>query len=143
MMTHTGLKIFVNGTFDVLHCGHLELLNYAASLGDYLVVALDSDERVKQLKGSTRPVNSITTRKAIMSNLKAVSGTVSFGSDDELREVIKRYSPDIMVVGSDWRDKPIIGSEYAGRLEFYERKNPVSTTSTLKSYIDKLSENNL
>ena len=142
-MTNTGLKIFVNGTFDVLHCGHLELLNYAASLGDYLVVALDSDERVKQLKGSTRPVNSITTRKAIMSNLKAVSGTVSFGSDDELREVIKRYAPDIMVVGSDWRDKPIIGSEYAGRLEFYERKNPVSTTSTLKSYTDKLSENKL
>ena len=142
-MTSTGLKIFVNGTFDVLHCGHLDLLNYAASLGDYLVVALDSDERVKQLKGPTRPVNNIETRRAIMNNLKAVTSTASFNSDEELCAIIAQYSPDIMVVGSDWRDKPIIGSEYAGRLEFYERRNPVSTTSTLKSYTDKLSENEL
>ena len=65
-------KIFVNGTFDVLHAGHLALLNYAKSLGDYLVVGIDTDERVKEKKGPTRPVNSVEDRTLMLINLKAV-----------------------------------------------------------------------
>jgi D-beta-D-heptose 7-phosphate kinase/D-beta-D-heptose 1-phosphate adenosyltransferase len=55
-------KVFVNGTFDLLHCGHLALLNCARSLGDHLLVAIDEDERVKRLKGASRPINSVYER---------------------------------------------------------------------------------
>jgi len=65
-------KIFVNGTFDVLHRGHLLLLNYAKSLGDILYVAIDTDERVREKKGSSRPVNSLQERIFMLQNLKAV-----------------------------------------------------------------------
>lgn len=136
-------RIFVNGTFDVLHCGHLDLLNYAASLGDCLLVALDSDERVSKLKGPTRPINNTSTRLAVISNLKAVSEVKSFSSDEELSDIIKQYSPDIMVVGSDWKGKRVVGSEYVGKLEFYERTNPASTTGILENYMKRISENKL
>lgn len=134
-------KVFVNGTFDLLHCGHIELLNYAKSLGDYLLVALDSDARVKELKGPTRPVNSLSTRTCIIGNLKPVDDVMSFDSSEELETIIRGYSPDIMIVGSDWRDKPIVGSQYAKALKFYERTNPASSTDTLNQYLKRISEN--
>ena len=131
-------KIFVNGTFDVLHLGHLELLNYAKSLGDYLLVALDTDSRIKQKKGYARPINDLTTRMAIMNNLKAVDEVSSFATDSELSSIIKSYAPDIMIVGSDWKDKPIIGSQYAEELVFFDRVSNFSTTNTIDSYVNKL-----
>ena len=66
------MKVFVNGTFDILHMGHLDLLNYAKSLGTHLLVAVDSDNRVTEKKGSDRPFNKIDNRVALLQNLKAV-----------------------------------------------------------------------
>jgi rfaE bifunctional protein nucleotidyltransferase chain/domain len=132
------MKIFVNGTFDILHSGHIGLLNYAKSLGDVLFVAIDSDIRVKEKKGIDRPINTQTTRKLILENLKAVDRVDIFNNDIELTNIIKKYSPDIMIVGSDWRCKPVIGSEYARELVFYERTNGESTTKTLQNFILKL-----
>jgi rfaE bifunctional protein nucleotidyltransferase chain/domain len=131
-------KIFVNGTFDILHSGHIGLLNYAKSLGDILLVAIDSDERVAEKKGLDRPINNQTTRKLILENLKAVDGVEIFGSDIELTNIIKKYSPDIMIVGSDWRGKTVIGSEYAKELIFYERTSDESTTKTLNNFISRV-----
>jgi D-beta-D-heptose 7-phosphate kinase/D-beta-D-heptose 1-phosphate adenosyltransferase len=132
------MKIFVNGTFDLLHIGHIELLNYAKSLGSTLLVAIDSDARVHEKKGVTRPINKENTRKLILENLKAVDYVRIFSSDEELVVIIKEYSPDIMIVGSDWRGKNVIGSEYAKELIFYERTNGESTTKTLQNFILKL-----
>ena len=74
-------KIFVNGSFDVLHTGHLQLLNWARSLGDYLLVAIDSDRRISEKKGHCRPFNDETNRYTLMSNLKPVDQVKIFDSD--------------------------------------------------------------
>ena len=130
-------SVFVNGTFDVLHLGHLELLNYAKSLGDKLFVAIDSDERVKQLKGPSRPIHTAYQRKVMLLNLKAVDEVEIFNSDEELEMWIKQVKPSIMVVGSDWRNKTVIGSQHARRLEFFERINEYSSTKTISDIINR------
>jgi rfaE bifunctional protein nucleotidyltransferase chain/domain len=130
-------SVFVNGTFDILHLGHLALLNYAKSLGDKLFVAIDSDERIKQLKGPTRPIYNVFQRKTMLLNLKAVDEVEVFSSDEELEMWIKQIKPSIMVVGSDWQNKNVIGSQYAKRLEFFERINDYSSTKTIQDIINR------
>lgn len=130
-------KIFVNGTFDVLHRGHLELLNYAKSLGDILYVAIDTDERVREKKGSSRPVNSLEERAYMLQNLKAVDIVLSFASDCQLEGIVKIIKPDIMLVGSDWKDKSVIGSQYAKELKFFDRIDGYSSTKIIQGIINR------
>lgn len=129
--------IFVNGTFDVLHPGHLFLFEYAKSLGDHLVVAIDSDERVKEKKGPTRPINCLWERAFMLANLYTIDEVRTFNSDKELEELVEYYKPDIMVVGSDWKDKPVIGSQHAKELKFFDRINEYSSTKSIQSIIDR------
>jgi len=129
--------IFVNGTFDILHPGHVQLLNYAKSLGDTLTVGIDSDRRVSEKKGPTRPVNNVGDRAYMLQNLKAVDYIVIFDSDEELERCIKTVKPDIMVVGSDWKDKSVIGGMYAAELKFFDRIEEYATTKTIESIIDR------
>jgi rfaE bifunctional protein nucleotidyltransferase chain/domain len=128
------VRIFVNGSFDLLHTGHLDLLYYAKSLGDHLHVAIDSDERIRSLKGLDRPVNPVYIRKAIMRSLKPVNSVSIFNSDEELINTLKMLSPDIMVKGSDWRGKVVIGEEYCGKVVFYDRTNGESTTKLIEDF---------
>ena len=130
-------KVFVNGTFDLIHPGHLALLKFAKNLGNYLLVAIDSDERVKQLKGQSRPINNLNTRLAIIGELKPVDNVLSFNSDEELEDIIKSYSPDVMVVGSDYRNKKVIGSIHTKELYFFDRINNYSTTSIIREIINE------
>ena len=118
-------KVVVNGTFDIIHPGHLALLNYAKSLGDFLVVAIDTDERVGQLKGPSRPINGQYERKLLLENLKAVDAVVTFGSDQELVDIIKECS--IMVKGSDYRGKHVVGQEHCQQIVYYDRTEHSST----------------
>ena len=129
--------VFVNGTFDVLHRGHLDLLNYAKSLGEYVVVGIDSDERVKQMKGSSRPINCLMDRAHMLANLKSVDEVRFFGSDKELEGLVKEVKPDIMVVGSDWKGKSVIGSYWAAKLIFFDRIGEYATTKTIESIINR------
>ena len=129
--------IFVNGTFDILHPGHIQLLNYAKSLGDSLTVGIDSDRRVREKKGPTRPVNSVGDRAYMLQNLKAVDYIVIFDSDEELERCIKTVKPDIMVVGSDWKDKSVIGSMYSAELRFFDRIEEYATTKTIQDIINR------
>ena len=130
-------SIFVNGTFDVLHPGHIALLNFAKSLGSRLFVAIDSDERVKDFKGPTRPINSVYERKLLLQNLKAVDEVEVFDSDEELVMWIKQIGPDIMVVGGDYKNRKVIGSEYAKSCIFFERINEYSSTKKIQDIIDR------
>lgn len=130
-------KVFVNGSFDLLHCGHIQLLEYAKKQGDFLFVAIDSDKRISQKKGLDRPLNDQKTRLTVMNNLKAVDQVEIFNSDDELTSIIKNYSPDVMVVGSDWKGQHIVGSEYAKSLIFFDRLSDESTTKTIENYINR------
>tara|TARA_B100000035_G_scaffold308914_1_gene314287 strand:+ start:135 stop:551 length:417 start_codon:yes stop_codon:yes gene_type:complete len=130
-------RIFVNGTFDILHPGHIQLLNYAKSLGDSLTVGIDSDRRVAEKKGPSRPVNNVHDRAFMLHSLKAVDHVVVFDSDEELERCIKVVKPDIMVVGSDWKDKSVIGSMYSAELRFFDRIEEYATTKTIESIIDR------
>ena len=131
------MNIFVNGTFDILHVGHLQLLNFAKSYGDYLIVAIDTDDRVKEKKGQKRPIYNQNERSFFLRMLKPVDQVEMFSSDEELEQLIKGFNPDIMVVGSDWKYKPVIGSQYAKRLVFFDRINDYATTKTIQNIIDR------
>lgn len=133
----TVMNIFVNGTFDILHVGHLQLLNFAKSYGDYLIVAIDTDDRVKEKKGQKRPIYNQNERSFFLRMLKPVDQVEMFSSDEELEQLIKGFNPDIMVVGADWKDKPVIGSQYAKRLVFFDRINDYATTKTIQNIIDR------
>ena len=124
--------VFVNGCFDVLHRGHIELFEFAKSHGEYLIVALDTDERVKQQKGEKRPFNSLTDRQKVVSSIKYVDWVDSFSTDEELIALVRQASPDVMIVGSDWRGKTVIGSQYAKEIKFFERIDGYSTTNILQ-----------
>ena len=124
-------RIIVNGTFDILHSGHLALLTYARSLGDHLVVAIDSDRRVKELKGANRPVNTQAERQELLSNLRSVDEVRIFDSDPELVDIVAECA--IMVKGSDYRDRPIVGSEVCSSIVFFERIDGFSTTEKIQS----------
>ncbi len=129
-------KIIVNGTFDILHRGHLELLNFAKSQGDNVLVLIDSDARVNLLKGPGRPVNSQWDRAFMLKSLKAVDDVKIFNTDEELETMIIDYNPDIMVKGNDYKHKPVIGEEYCKQIIFYERTEH-STTKIIQDIIDR------
>jgi rfaE bifunctional protein nucleotidyltransferase chain/domain len=130
-------KVFVNGTFDVLHTGHLLLFEYAKSFGNHLIVAIDTDERVSEKKGPSRPINSLWDRAFMLANIHMIDEVRTFGSDEELEELVKYYEPDIMVVGSDWKDKPVIGSQYAKELKFFDRIDGYSSTKIIQGIINR------
>jgi cytidyltransferase-like protein len=124
------MKVWVNGSFDVLHIGHIRLLTHAGSFGT-VRVGLDCDERIRQKKGTNRPVNNLQDRMDFISSIRFVNDVVSFGSDDELISRIREYEPDIMVIGDDYDYHSIIGIEYIPRVEFFQKIKNKSTTTIL------------
>ena len=129
-------RIVVNGTFDILHRGHIELLNYAKSRGDHLLICIDSDARVNFLKGPGRPINDQWDRMLMLQNLKSVDEVKIFNTEQELVEIIKNIRPVTMVKGSDYRNKTIVGEEYCNEILFYERTDH-STSKTIQDIIDR------
>jgi D-beta-D-heptose 7-phosphate kinase/D-beta-D-heptose 1-phosphate adenosyltransferase len=124
------MKVWVNGTFDVLHIGHLKLLEFASSFGE-LRVGIDTDKRVKELKGIDRPFNTTEDRKYFLESLKFVNDVVVFNSREELIEHVKEYQPDYMIIGDDYKDQTVYGSEYTKKLVFFEKLPKYSTTKIL------------
>ena len=129
-------KVIVNGTFDILHVGHVQMLNYAKSLGEYLLVAIDTDQRVQELKGASRPINNQEDRKCMLLNLKSVDEVVFFNSKEELINIIKEYNPGIMVKGSDYHHSSVVGQANIPQVVFYDRTEH-STTKTIQNIIDR------
>ena len=122
----------VNGTFDVLHPGHIALLNTARSYGDHLIVAIDTDRRVRELKGNSRPINNQHDRRIMLSNLKAVDIVEFFDSKEELIELMKTYKPDVYVKGSDWKhDKKSTAHEYCNQVIYFDRIENYSSTEII------------
>jgi D-beta-D-heptose 7-phosphate kinase/D-beta-D-heptose 1-phosphate adenosyltransferase len=127
--------VIVNGTFDILHPGHIAMLNTARSLGDYLIVCIDTDRRVKELKGDKRPINDQIFRKVMLQNLKAVDIVELFDSREELIELIKLYKPDVMVKGSDWKGKSVVAEQYVKEIYWYDRIDEYSSTRIIQDII--------
>ena len=130
-------RVFVNGTFDLLHRGHLELLNFARRQGGWVCVGIDTDDRVREKKGPTRPIHNQEERKYFLESLKAVNEVRFFSNDKELEELVKSFKPDIMIVGSDWKDKSVIGSYWAAKLIFFDRIGDYATTKTIQGITDR------
>lgn len=136
-MNRNQTKVIVNGTFDILHIGHIRLLEYAKSFPNaFVFVLVDSDERVKQLKGTARPINSLQERLEILSAIRYVDLVGAFDTDEGLRTLIKDYSPDIMVKGSDYRNTLIIGQEFCKEVLFYEKDLQYSSTNKIQKIIE-------
>lgn len=125
--------VWVNGCFDVLHYGHLTLLKYAASLGDRLVVGIDSDERVRRMKGKGRPVNGHCFRKELLESLSFVDKVYVFESDHQLDEYISMNSPEMMVIGEEYETngKTIIGRRHCRGIVFFKMVQGFSSTQII------------
>jgi len=128
-------RVFVNGTFDIIHIGHLELLEFAKSLGDFLVVAIDSDRRVKELKGPTRPINTEYERRQMLLAIRWVDRVYVFDSDAELVSHITDC--DVMVKGSDYRGRPIVGQDQCPEIVFFERLEDYSSSKKIEDIISR------
>lgn len=126
--------VFTNGCFDILHAGHVAYLNEAKSLGDILVIGLNTDASVKRLKGLERPINKEDDRKFLLENLKAVD-VVELFDEDTPYELVKELRPDILVKGGDWRPDQIVGHDivhsYGGLVQSLTFKDGYSTTSLI------------
>jgi rfaE bifunctional protein nucleotidyltransferase chain/domain len=130
--------VMVNGTFDVLHPGHVALLNTARSYGDALVVAIDTDRRVRELKGEQRPINNQIDRRIMLSNIKAVDIVEFFDSKEDLIELMKRYQPDVYVKGSDWKhDTQSTAHQYCKEVIYYDRIEEYSSTNIIQRIADR------
>ena len=129
--------IFVNGCFDILHPGHIKMFEHARSLGTKLIVAIDSDEKVKQMKGDSRPINNQDDRKFILEAIRYIDEVIIFNSKDELQELVKTIKPAIMMVGSDYKGKEVVGSDYAKEVRFFDRVRDYSTSKIIESITDR------
>ena len=125
------MRVWTNGCFDILHRGHIELFKYAKSLGGELIVGIDTDEKVKLDKGEDRPINNLQDRIFTLQSIKYIDKVVPFDSTEDLRKTIRWYKPDIMVIGSDWRGKDVIGQEFTDKLVFFDRVEGYSTTDII------------
>jgi D-beta-D-heptose 7-phosphate kinase/D-beta-D-heptose 1-phosphate adenosyltransferase len=126
-------RVIVNGTFDILHRGHIEMLNFARSQGTYLLVCIDSDRSVQELKGNSRPINCQEDRKFALDNLRCVDAVWIFDTQEELEHICKLYKPDVMVKGSDYRGRPITGSKYCGDIKYYPLVHNYSTSKIIEN----------
>ena len=128
-----GNKVWINGTFDVLHPGHVKLFRYARILAGQngtVHLGIDTDERVRKAKGRSRPVNSLSTRISNILSIAKVDSIASFATDKELKSLICNLKPKHMVIGDDYRDKPIIGASCIEKI-FYVTRDEHSSTKLI------------
>ena len=124
--------VFTNGVFDLLHAGHVDLLQKARKLGDVLVVGVNSDSSVRRLgKGPERPLNRLADRMAVLAALACVDAVTSFGEDTPER-LLSRLKPDVLVKGADYRPEQVAGRGHARRLALIPLKRGYSTTALVR-----------
>jgi D-beta-D-heptose 7-phosphate kinase/D-beta-D-heptose 1-phosphate adenosyltransferase len=124
-------KVWINGTFDIVHLGHIKMLKHGAELGDFLIVGIDSDRRVSELKGETRPINKLVSRITLLESIRYVDRVLSFDSDEELETLIKTIQPEIMVIGEEYKTKRIIGKEFVKEIIYFPFLDGFSSTNII------------
>jgi D-glycero-beta-D-manno-heptose 1-phosphate adenylyltransferase len=134
--------VFTNGVFDLIHVGHVDYLFKAKSLGDVLIVGLNSDESVKRIKGAKRPILKQEERAFILTNLKPVDYVVLFDEDTPAK-LISEIIPDILVKGADWAVEKIVGKEVVekngGKVINIEFVNDQSTSKIIDLIVKRFS----
>lgn len=122
--------IFTNGCFDLLHEGHLHLLKAAKKLGDTLIVAVNTDDSIKRLKGKSRPIDSLETRLNNLSKLKEVDFVIPFSEDTPLH-LIQKIQPNILVKGGDYKKEEIVGNNIVQEVVIIPLLDGYSTTKII------------
>lgn len=132
--------VFTNGCFDLLHAGHVEYLEKASTMGDLLVVGINTDGSVEALKGSGRPILALEDRAAVLAGLACVDVLVPFHEADPLR-LIQALSPDVLVKGADWPEEAVVGAELVrekgGRVERIELRKGISTSIIIERILSR------
>lgn len=130
--------VFTNGCFDILHAGHVRYLKQAKSLGDILVVALNTDASVKKLKGPKRPICSQSERAEVLSALESVDYITFFGESTPIK-VIRAVKPHLLVKGGDWKKTSIVGwdfvESYGGKVKSLQFVKGKSTTNLIEKLL--------
>ena len=128
-------RVWINGTFDVVHLGHIKLFQLGKNQLEFphtktnVRVGIDDDIRVQSMKGPNRPINPLSNRIEFLKSIRFVDEVVSFSSDDELRAKIREYSPHIMCIGEEYRGRTIIGEEFVQRVIYVDKFLDLSTTT--------------
>jgi D-beta-D-heptose 7-phosphate kinase/D-beta-D-heptose 1-phosphate adenosyltransferase len=122
--------VFTNGCFDIVHSAHIRLLQFCKKHGGVFVVGLNSDESIKRIKGSSRPINHIAERCEMLMNLGIVDYIIVF-NEDTPSQILRCLRPNIIVKGGDYTKENVIGREYVDEVVLYEYKNGLSTTNTI------------
>jgi len=133
----SGSIIFTNGCFDVLHRGHIKLLMYCHTLGETVIVGLNSDESIRRLKGKDRPINNLEDRKLLLESLRYVHQVIVF-SEDTPYNIIKEIKPNIIVKGGDYKPEDVVGQDIS-EVKIFNYVKGYSTTKKIKSIIDRRS----
>jgi D-beta-D-heptose 7-phosphate kinase/D-beta-D-heptose 1-phosphate adenosyltransferase len=131
-MDSTMSIVWTNGTFDILHPGHIELFKVARALGDKVIVATDTDEKIKADKGDHKPVNDLCYRVAMLEAIKYIDVVLTFGDRKELEGLIQLYNPDILLLGDDWRHGDVVGRKYAKEVRFLPRVGGYASSNIVK-----------
>jgi D-beta-D-heptose 7-phosphate kinase/D-beta-D-heptose 1-phosphate adenosyltransferase len=129
--------VFTNGCFDILHIGHARYLYVARDLGDFLIVAVNSDRSVNRIKGPDRPVMNQTERAEMLAALQCVDMVVIFEEDNPLK-VIEYLMPDILVKGGDWKEEDIIGGDVVKAAGGEVKRVPFVTGSSTSEILKKI-----
>ncbi len=143
-LRRTGREIvFTNGCFDLIHAGHVRYLTAARACGDLLVIGLNSDRSVREIKGEKRPIVPEAERVDVLSALACVDCVTLFDEPDPLR-LIRILKPDVLVKGADWAEEDIIGGDFVksrgGRVERISVVPGVSTTNIIERIIERYGE---
>lgn len=125
------ITVFTNGCFDILHVGHIKLLEYCKTLGDRLIVGLNSDNSVKKLKGNNRPINLEKDRKLCLESIKYVDKVIIFNEETPIN-IINDIKPDIIVKGGDYKPEQVVGKEMA-KVVIFNYINGYSTTKIIQN----------
>jgi len=131
--------VFTNGCFDLLHLGHVQLFAKAKSLGDVLVVAVNSDKSLRRLKGPRRPLVGQVDRCKVLAALESVDFVTVFGEDTP-EEIIRELMPDVLVKGGDYKISQIVGRQYAGRVVRFPVVKGRSTSALIKKIVESYAQ---
>jgi len=130
--------VFTNGCFDIIHAGHVDYLEKAKTLGDLLIVGVNSDLSVKKIKDHGRPIVKEEYRLKVLDSIGPIDHIILFDEETPL-ELIKELKPDVLVKGADWKDKGVVGEDivksYGGKVELIELLPGISTSSIIEKIL--------
>jgi len=139
LKAHGKRIVFTNGCFDLLHPGHMRYLYAARQMGDYLVVAVNTDRSVKIIKGANRPIQSQDERTEVLAALSFVDAVVLFDEDNPLK-VIRHLVPNVLVKGGDWTEDKIIGADVVREAGGVVKSLPFVTGYSTSAILDKIKD---